>query len=180
MKSTLGAFFPIFGNGDTIAAVAVSSIARFPVLNPCASLAGVARYVCGEPRTVPRIGGHKYFYLSWKLDIWRCEAWNEPLGSVFDLDRIPDQREPCNACMMACYRKASMLMHAAVAASDAARAAAGRIGLAAAALFRRSVAQSLWALVEMASEMGILRPTTSSWHDDAAAPSTPSVQISAD
>ena len=35
------------------------------------------------------------------------------------------------------------------AASDAARAAAaGRIGLAAAALFRRSVAQSLWALIE--------------------------------
>jgi hypothetical protein len=37
--------------------------------------------------------------------IWRCEAQHEPLGSVFDLDAIPpDQREPCNACMMACYR----------------------------------------------------------------------------
>ena len=92
IKSTLGAFFPIFGNGDTIAAVAVSSIARFPVLNPCASLAGVARYVCGEAQTVPCIGGPKYFYLGWNLDIWRCEAWNEPLGSVFDLDRIPDRR----------------------------------------------------------------------------------------
>jgi hypothetical protein len=33
----------------------------------------------------------------WNLDIWRCEAWHEPLGSVFDLDRIPDQREPCHA-----------------------------------------------------------------------------------
>jgi len=51
--------------------------------------------------------------LGWNLDIWRCEAWNEPLGSVFDLDRIPGQREPCNACMMTCYRNASMLMHAA-------------------------------------------------------------------
>ena len=102
---------------------------RFPVINPRASLAEVARYVRGEPQAVPRIGGYKYFYLDWNLDIWRCEAWNEPLGSVFDLDRIPDQREPCTACMMACYRNASMLMHAAVAATDAARAlAAGQIG----------------------------------------------------
>jgi len=22
--------------------------------------------------------------LGWNLDIWRCEAWNEPLGSVFE------------------------------------------------------------------------------------------------
>lgn len=76
---------------------------RFPVLNPRASLAEVARYVQGEQQAVPCIGGYKYFYLDWNLDIWRCEAWKEPLGSVFDLDRIPDQREPCNACMMACY-----------------------------------------------------------------------------
>jgi MoaA/NifB/PqqE/SkfB family radical SAM enzyme len=127
---------------------------RFPVLNPRASLAEVARYVRGEPQAVPCIGGYKYFYLDWNLDIWRCEAWNEPLGSVFDLDRIPDQLEPCNACMMACYRNASMLMHAAVAATDAARAlAAGQVGSAVAALFRRSVAQSLWALIEETSKM---------------------------
>jgi hypothetical protein len=47
--------------------------------------------------------------LDWNLDIWRCEAWNGPLGSVFDLDRIPDQREPCSAGMMACYRNASIV-----------------------------------------------------------------------
>jgi hypothetical protein len=51
--------------------------------------------------------------------------------------------------MMACYRNASMLMHAAIVATDAARAvAAGWIGPAVASLFRRSVAQSLWALLE--------------------------------
>jgi hypothetical protein len=99
---------------------------RFPVLNPRASLAEVARYIRGERQAVPCIGGYKYFYLDWNLDIWRCEAWDEPMGSVFDLDRIPDQREPCNACMMACYRNASMLMHAAVAATDAATGARGR------------------------------------------------------
>jgi len=123
---------------------------RFPVVNPRASLAEVARYVRGEPQAVPCIGGYKYFYLDWNLDIWRCEAWNEPLGSVFDLDRIPDQREPCTACMMACYRNASMLMHAAVAATDAARAlAAGQIG----PRFQRSVAQSLCALIAAAPKM---------------------------
>jgi MoaA/NifB/PqqE/SkfB family radical SAM enzyme len=127
---------------------------RFPVLNPRASLAEVARYVRGEPQAVPCIGGYKYFYIDWNLEIWRCEAWHEPLGSVFDLDRIPDQREPCNACMMGCYRNASMLMHAAVAAADAARAlSAGQVGAAAASLFRRSVAQSLWALIEETPKM---------------------------
>jgi MoaA/NifB/PqqE/SkfB family radical SAM enzyme len=127
---------------------------RFPVLNPRASLAEVARYVKAEHQAIPCIGGHKYFYLDWNLDIWRCEAWHEPLGSVFDLDLIPDQREPCNACMMACYRNASMLMHAAIAASDAARAlAAGQIGAAVTTLFRRSIAQSLWGLVEETPQM---------------------------
>lgn len=127
---------------------------RFPVLNPRASLDEVARYVRGEEQLVACIAGYKYFYLDWNLDIWRCEAWNEPMGSVFDLDRIPDRREPCNACMMACYRNASMLMHAAVSAADAARAlAAGRIVEAAASLFRRSVAQSVWALAAEAPKM---------------------------
>jgi hypothetical protein len=130
---------------------------QFSVLNPRASLTEVARYVRGERQQVPCIGGYKYFYVDRNLDIWRCEAWNEPLGSVFDLDRIPDQREPCNACMMACYRNASMLMHAAVAAADAARAvSAGRIGMAVASLFRRSVAKSLWALSEKLPKMGHL------------------------
>jgi hypothetical protein len=97
---------------------------RFPVINPRASLSEVARYVRGERQAVPCVGGYKYFYVDWNLDIWRCELWDEPMGSVFDLDHIPDQREPCNACMMACYRNASMLMHAAVAAKHATRALA--------------------------------------------------------
>jgi hypothetical protein len=51
--------------------------------------------------------------------------------------------------MMACYRNVSMLVHAAVAVTDAARAtAAGQIGTAVASLFGRSVAHSLWALIE--------------------------------
>ena len=137
---------------------ALDAIARlrkqFPVRNPRASLDEVARFVRGEKQLVPCVGGYKYFYIDWNLDIWRCETWDQPMGSVFDLERLADQRETCNACMMACYRNASMLMHAAVSASDAAHAlAAGRIGEAVARLFRRSVAQSVWALREEIPKM---------------------------
>ena len=122
---------------------------HFPVFNPTASLDEVARYVRGEKQAIPCIGGYKYFYVDWNLDIWRCEAWPQSMGSVFDFDQLPDQREPCNACMMACYRNASALMHAAVAGGDAVRAlATGHAGHAVALLFQRGVAQSLWALIE--------------------------------
>jgi hypothetical protein len=117
------------------------------VVNPRASLTEVERYVRGEKQVVPCVGGYKYLCMDWNLDIWRCEAWSEPMGSVFDLDGIPDQREPCHACMMACY--ASMFMHAGVAASDAVQAlATGHVRATAAVLFRPSVAQSVLALVE--------------------------------
>jgi MoaA/NifB/PqqE/SkfB family radical SAM enzyme len=127
---------------------------HFPVFNPAASLAEVGRYVRGERQQVPCVGGHKYFYLDWNLDIWRCEAWHEPMGSVFDFDRIPDRRDPCYACMMACYRNASMLMHAPQATADAAQAlAAGKFGAAAALLFQHGVAQSLMALAQEMPKM---------------------------
>jgi MoaA/NifB/PqqE/SkfB family radical SAM enzyme len=163
-REPLGSSSLVYGESDLVdldrdeLLAALDAIGRlrnqFSVLNPRASLAEVARYVRGEPQEVPCIGGYKYFYLDWNLDIWRCEAWHEPLGSVFDLDHHPDRREPCNACMMGCYRNASMLMHAAVAATDAARALAdGKIGAALSMLFRRSVAQSILALVEATPKM---------------------------
>ncbi|MGF6448452.1 radical SAM protein [Paraburkholderia youngii] len=130
---------------------ALSAIARlkkhFRVMDPSAALDEVARFVRGEPQLVPCIGGSKYFYIDWNLDVWRCEAWPEPMGSVFDLDRLPDQREPCNACMMGCYRHASILMHGAIAVTDSVYALGrGQLRAAVSLLFRRSVAYSLWAL----------------------------------
>jgi MoaA/NifB/PqqE/SkfB family radical SAM enzyme len=120
---------------------------RFRVLNPAVSLDEVARSIRGEKQLIPCIGGHKYFYLDWNLDIWRCEAWSQPLGSVFDLDDFPDQRDECNACRMACYRHASALMHGAIAVTDSAQALArGKLPSAVRSLWQRGVAQSLWAL----------------------------------
>jgi MoaA/NifB/PqqE/SkfB family radical SAM enzyme len=77
---------------------------RLRILNPSASIEDVKRHYRGEEEIFPCIGGHKYFYLDWNLEIWRCEAWSEALGSVFELDAIEDQRDCCTACTMACYR----------------------------------------------------------------------------
>jgi hypothetical protein len=121
---------------------------QFAVFNPAASLDEVGRFVRSETQTIPCVGGYKYFYLDWNLDVWRCEAWSEPMGSVFDLDHVPDQRDRCNACMIACYRSASTLLHAPIAMSDAAHAfAAGRLGKGMASLFQPGVPQSIGALI---------------------------------
>ena len=120
---------------------------RFPVLNPTASLAEVERSIRGEKQLIPCIGGHKYFYLDWNLDIWRCEAWNQPLGSVFDLDGFPDQRDACFACTMSCYRNASAFMHGPIAVTDSAQALVrGDLPGAIRSLLQRGVAHSMWAL----------------------------------
>ena len=130
---------------------------RFRVLNPLASIEDVQRHIRGEEEVFPCIGGHKYFYLDWNLDIWRCEAWSEPLGSVFDLDHIEDRRDRCNACTMACYRDNSVLMHVGVALEDAAVGVIeGRLGDAARAIFRRSVASSVLAVAGNATEVSRL------------------------
>lgn len=124
---------------------------RYRVLNPTAGISDIQRHVRGQEETFACVGGYRYFYLDWNLQIWRCEAWHEPLGSVFDFDRIADTRDRCTRCVMSCYRDTSVLMHAGVAATDAMKhVRAGRPVQAASALFRRSVATSIAALVEQA------------------------------
>jgi MoaA/NifB/PqqE/SkfB family radical SAM enzyme len=120
---------------------------RFRVLDPSAALEEVARFVRGEEQKISCIAGHKYFYSDWNLDVWRCEPWEKPMGSVFDLDHLPDEKTPCNACMMSCYRHASAMMHGALAVTDSAQALArGHVRSAVSSLFQRGVAYSLWAL----------------------------------
>jgi hypothetical protein len=129
---------------------AIKSLKKhYRVHNPTAMLEDIQRHVRGEEEKFACVWGHKYFYLDWDLNIWRCEAWSKPLGSVFDLDRIPDCRDHCTKCMMSCYRNASVLMHAGVALEDAGIAlTTGRVGEATRLLFRPSVARSLGAVME--------------------------------
>jgi MoaA/NifB/PqqE/SkfB family radical SAM enzyme len=148
-----------FERAELITALdAIKALKRsFRILNPSASIEDVKRHYRGEEEIFPCIGGHKYFYLDWNLDIWRCEAWSQPLGSVFDLDSIEDRRDRCTACTMACYRDNSVLMHVGVALEDAAVAVVeGRLGDAARSIFRRSVASSLGAVAGGAREVARL------------------------
>ncbi len=134
---------------------------KLTVVNPTVAVEEMERRIRGISERFPCVGGHKYFCLDWNLDIWRCEAWPEPMGSVFDLDRIEDRRDPCTACMISCYRDGSVLMHAGVAAGDAARALArGRVDRAAALLFRRSFLLSLRAIAEELRLIARLRRRT--------------------
>jgi hypothetical protein len=120
---------------------------RFPVLNPAASVRDIKRHIMAKPERFACVGGFKYFYMDWNLNIWRCETWHEPFGSVFDFDRIPDDRSPCTACIMSCYRDTSTLMHAGIAAAEAGRALVERRPLEAARTFlNRTVMQSLAAV----------------------------------
>lgn len=128
---------------------------RFPVLNPAASIRDIQRHVRGEREHFACVGGFKYFYMDWRFDIWRCEPWHEPMGSVFDFDSFPDDRTRCTACIMNCYRDTSTLLHAGIAAADAAAALASARPVAAArTAFSGTVVQSLGAVV---AELGLLR-----------------------
>lgn len=130
-----------------------------PVMNPTVGLEEMARRARGEEERIPCVGGHKYFCLDWNLDIWRCEHWPEPLGSVFHLDHIQDSRDRCTACAINCYRDASVLMHAGVVAGDAARAlTSGRIDRAIGVLFQRSFFLSLRAIAGELPLIARLRP----------------------
>ena len=44
------------------------------------------RFLRDEPQQYPCLGGYRYFYLDWKLQLWRCHFWEEPLCSIYDFD----------------------------------------------------------------------------------------------
>jgi MoaA/NifB/PqqE/SkfB family radical SAM enzyme len=130
-----------------------------PIINPTVGIEEMARRARGQKEHFPCVGGHKYFCLDWNLDIWRCEHWPKPLGSVFNLDRIPDVRDHCTACGINCYRDTSVLMHAGIVAGDAVKAfTSGRIDRAVKLLFQRSFLLSLRAIVAELPLILRLRP----------------------
>ena len=91
----------------------------FPVVNPMESLKEMQRHLRGEKEHFGCLGGHKYFYLDWKLDLYRCHFWEKPMCKVHEWDESKLIRDGCTRCMIDCYRDPSVLQFVAVSASDA-------------------------------------------------------------
>jgi MoaA/NifB/PqqE/SkfB family radical SAM enzyme len=92
---------------------------HFPVVNPVESLTEMQRHLRREPEKFGCLGGHKYFYLDWNLDLYRCHFWEKPMCSIYEFDQSKLIRDGCTRCMIDCYRDPSVLQFVAISASDA-------------------------------------------------------------
>ncbi len=91
----------------------------FTVVNPRESLSDMQRHLQGEPEKFGCLGGHKYFYLDWNLNLYRCHFWEKPMCSIYEFDESKVIRDGCTRCMINCYRDPSVLQFIALSASDA-------------------------------------------------------------
>jgi MoaA/NifB/PqqE/SkfB family radical SAM enzyme len=91
----------------------------FPVVNPTESLSEMQRHLRKEKEKFGCLGGHKYFYLDWNLQLYRCHFWEKPMCSIYEFDDSKLIRDGCTRCMIDCYRDPSILQHVAINASDA-------------------------------------------------------------
>ena len=90
----------------------------YPVVNPTESLNEMQRHLRGEKEKFGCLGGHKYFYLDWHLNLYRCHFWETPMCNVYEWDDSKLIRDGCQRCMIDCYRDPSVLQHIAINASD--------------------------------------------------------------
>jgi MoaA/NifB/PqqE/SkfB family radical SAM enzyme len=91
----------------------------YPVVNPGESLTDMQRHLRRQPERFGCLGGHKYFYLDWNLNLYRCHAWDKPMCHIYEFDQTKLIRDGCTKCMIDCYRDPSVLQFAAISASDA-------------------------------------------------------------
>ena len=121
----------------------------YPVVNPTESLSEMQRHLRKEPERFGCLGGHKYFYLDWHLNLYRCHFWETPICNVYEWDESKRIRDGCTRCMIDCYRDPSVLQFAAVSASDAwHNLKRGRWGAAARNIFDRRNLTSVKAVWE--------------------------------
>lgn len=91
----------------------------YPVVNPTESLTEMQRHLRGDKEKFGCLGGHKYFYLDWNLNLYRCHYWETPMCSIYEFDQTKLIRDGCTRCMIDCYRDPSVLQFVAISASDA-------------------------------------------------------------
>jgi MoaA/NifB/PqqE/SkfB family radical SAM enzyme len=124
---------------------------EFHVVNPTASIEDMQRHLKGEPEQFGCLGGWKFFYLDWKLDLYRCHNWEKPLCNVRDFDGSQRVRDNCTDCMMDCYRDSSVMQHIAVSVSDGVQALGkGQVGQAFGHWFNQKNLVSLKSVIEEA------------------------------
>ncbi len=131
---------------------AIKSLKRqFHVVNPTASIEDMQRHLKGEPEEFGCLGGWKFFYLDWQLNLYRCHNWSEPLCHITEFDGSQRVRDGCTACMMDCYRDSSVMQYIGVAFSDGVQAIAkGQLRLAWKSWFNRKNLVSIQAVMEQA------------------------------
>ena len=121
----------------------------YAVINPAESLTEMQRHLRKEPERFGCLGGHKYFYLDWNLDLYRCHAWDKPMCNIYDFDESKLIRDGCTKCMIDCYRDPSVLQFVAISASDAwNNVKKGKLGAVAGNVFDRRNLISLRAVWE--------------------------------
>src|SRR5712671_781512 len=91
----------------------------FPVVNPTESLTEMQRHLRKDREKFGCLGGHKYFYLDWNLNLYRCHFWETPMCNIYEWDDSKLIRDGCTRCMIDCYRDPSVLQRVAINASDA-------------------------------------------------------------
>lgn len=121
----------------------------FPVVNPTESLTEMQRHLRQEPEHFGCLGGHKYFYLDWNLNLYRCHFWESPMCNIYEFEQSKLIRDGCTRCMIDCYRDPSVLQFVAISASDAFQnLRQGKLGAAARNIFDRRNLTSLKAVWE--------------------------------
>ena len=121
----------------------------YPVVNPTESLTEMQRHLRKEPEKFGCLGGHKYFYLDWHLNLYRCHFWETPICNVYEWEESKLIRDGCTRCMIDCYRDPSVLQFVAINASDAwNHLRKGQWGAAARNIFDRRNLTSLQAVWE--------------------------------
>lgn len=122
---------------------------RIRVINPTPSIEEMQRFLRNEQQQYPCLGGYKYFYLDWNLDLWRCHNWKSPMCSVYEFDGSQRVRDNCTMCMIDCYRDASVMHYIGLSIYDAYQSfRSARLGSAAKALLRKSNIGSVRAVFE--------------------------------
>lgn len=122
---------------------------RFRVVNPALALEEMQRFVRNEEQRYPCIAGYRFFFLDWKLMLWRCHYWDKPMCSIYEFGSSKLIRDGCTKCMINCYRDASLMQHIAVSVHDSYQAIRkGNFREGAKALTRTGNLDSMRAVIE--------------------------------